>query len=161
MASLCPHFTTHIYGLFKKQTNVIVHMQPLLHFCLKPIWIIPVVIIGDIRMCYMLRFKVLMRIYGSTLGCYYFLCHEGYVCLLCYCDIGPYSLRCDRQCVIETNLMFAKIEQILTKYESRLELHIKTLERKLLLDVQVNLMRHPEFTQRLCNCNKSRSPFCI
>ena len=104
---LFPLYYTHTHRLYIKKKN---HCctWPLLHFCLQPFQIIPVVIIrghegvllgAEIQ-------KRWMRIYGSTLGCYYYLCQAGYVsvCVVFIVIIGPFLVRYELQCVVGMNV---------------------------------------------------------
>lgn len=77
---LFPLYYTHtLTGYIKKKKHCCT--WPLLHFCLQPFQIIPVVIIRGHEGA-LLRAEIQkrwMRMYGSTLGCYYYLCQAGYV----------------------------------------------------------------------------------
>lgn len=68
---------------------------------------------------------------------------DAFLSVLFYCDVGPHSARYNLESIVGINVLFAKMEQILTKYSPGLESRNMTLEENLSL---VYLTEHPEFT---------------
>lgn len=124
---LFPLYYTHtLTGYIKKKKHCCT--WPLLHFCLQPFQIIPVVIIRGHEGA-LLRAEIQkrwMRMYGSTLGCYYYLCQAGYVsvCVIFIVILDHFWWEMNFS-VVGMNVFFvffAKIERILMKCASGLEI---------------------------------------